>query len=446
MNIKSRIMIGFGLLIAISILISVVSGLALLTAGGMTDIISRANNNELMDERASIELVQAQMHSWAAVATHDSAQWRKSSQSYTATLETLAAMLPTTLNPQRKAQVQSLIDLATENEHASDALQTAEQSSTNLSAPEFREAIQRFKDTSVAVRALSDVLAKSYHGAAIDRKAEAATQRTWLMAVTVGLALGSLAVGSIVALAIARSINRPIAALTTSMAALANGDLSVEVPGAGGRDEVGAMARAVEVFKDNAIRARELEDRTVADRTKAEADRRRAETEAVAREQAVVINSFGAGLKQLTEGDLTHRVDQGLPAVYEPLRADFNAAMETLEQTMRSIAARASGIRGGTQEIASASNDLSRRTEQQAASLEQTAAALDGVTATVTKTSEGAGHAKKVVDSAKTDTQNSSKVVLETVEAMGAIERSANEVTHDARRSHQPHMGAALSA
>jgi HAMP domain-containing protein len=309
MNIKSRIMIGFGVLIAISILTSVVSGLALLTAGGMTDIISRANNNELMDERASIELVQAQMHGWAAVATHDSAQWRKSSQSYTATLETLAAMLSTTLNPQRKAQVQSLIDLATENEHASDALQTAEQSSTNLSAPEFREAIQRFKDTSVAVRALSDVLAKSYHGAAIDRKAEAATQRTWLMAVTVGLALGSLAVGSIVALAIARSINRPIAALTTSMAALANGDLSVEVPGAGGRDEVGAMARAVEVFKDNAIRARELEDRTVADRTKAEADRRRAETEAVAREQAVVLNSFGAGLKQLTDGDLTHRVD-----------------------------------------------------------------------------------------------------------------------------------------
>jgi methyl-accepting chemotaxis protein len=69
------------------------------------------------------------------------------------------------------------------------------------------------------------------------------------------------------------------------------------------------MARAVEVFKDNAIRARELEDRTVADRTKAEADRRRAETEAVAREQAVVLNSFGAGLKQLTDGDLTHRVD-----------------------------------------------------------------------------------------------------------------------------------------
>jgi methyl-accepting chemotaxis protein len=142
-----------------------------------------------------------------------------------------------------------------------------------------------------------------------------------------------------------------------------------------------------------------------------------------------VINSFGAGLKQLTEGDLTHRVDQALPAVYEPLRADFNAAMATLEQTMRSITARASGIRGGTQEIASASNDLSRRTEQQAASLEQTAATLDGVTATVIKTSEGAGHAKKVVDAAKTDTQNSSRVVLETVEAMGAIERSANEVS-----------------
>ena len=72
-------------------------------------------------------------------------------------------------------------------------------------------------------------------------------------------------------------------------------------------------------------------------------------------------------------------------------------------------------MRSGAEEITQASDDLSRRTEQQAASLEETAAALDQITATVRSTAEGASEARNVVVGRKTDAERSGEVVRETV-------------------------------
>src|SRR6202042_1565024 len=72
--------------------------------------------------------------------------------------------------------------------------------------------------------------------------------------------------------------------------------------------------------------------------------------------------------------------------------------------------------------------DLSRRTEQQAASLEQTAAALDQITATVKKTAEGAAHAGQIVGQAKSNAERSGVVVREAVSAMSGIEQSSRQI------------------
>jgi methyl-accepting chemotaxis protein len=75
------------------------------------------------------------------------------------------------------------------------------------------------------------------------------------------------------------------------------------------------------------------------------------------------------------------------------------------------------------------SNDLSKRTEQQAASLEQTAAALDQITATVKKTADGAIQARSAVATAKADAENSGVVVGQAVTAMGEIEQSSRKIS-----------------
>ncbi len=86
-------------------------------------------------------------------------------------------------------------------------------------------------------------------------------------------------------------------------------------------------------------------------------------------------------------------------------------------------------MQAGTQEISAASDDLSRRAEQQAVSLEENAAALDQITATVKKSAEGATHARQVVSAADEDAKKSRVVVRQAVEAMDAIAKSARQIS-----------------
>ena len=96
---------------------------------------------------------------------------------------------------------------------------------------------------------------------------------------------------------------------------------------------------------------------------------------------------------------------------------------------MKVIRSTTGGIQTGASEISQASDDLSKRTEQQAATLEETAAALDHITATVRKTAEGSIQASSVVAGAKDDAEKSGVVVREAVAAMGQIEQSAQQIS-----------------
>ena len=262
-------------------------------------------------------------------------------------------------------------------------------------------------------------------------------------------------------LAMRRSVTRPLARLQSCMGRLASGDVEVGIPGLGRGDEIGAMAGAVAVFKENSIKERVHEQEQAAARAQraaeavatltenaiqeraheqeqaaaraqraAEDERVRAEAEqtAAAKAAALVVGSIGTGLKHLAAGNLAYRADASLPEAYEPLRADLNAAMEQLRQLVGGIVVNTEAIRSGTGEIAQATEDLSRRTEQQAASLEETAAALDQITATVQQTADGAKQAGDVVSRTKAEAERSGRVVEQAVAAMHEIEKSAQQV------------------
>ena len=168
-----------------------------------------------------------------------------------------------------------------------------------------------------------------------------------------------------------------------------------------------------------------------ADITDVENERKAAEAERAERaaEQAEVVSSLASGLKALSDGDLTQRLVKPFVGQYEQLRMDFNAAIDNLQDAMKTIAVNAGGIRSGAGEVSQASDDLSRRTEQQAASLEETAAALDQITATVRKTAEGAKQANAVAVATRSSAETSGQVVRDTVAAMAEIERSSKQIS-----------------
>jgi methyl-accepting chemotaxis protein len=258
---------------------------------------------------------------------------------------------------------------------------------------------------------------------------DAATQTALL---TLALSVAGLSMGVAYALWLARSqIARPLMDLTQRMTALANGDLSVAIEGQDRRDEVGAMSKAVQVFKTNALANARLESDTAALRNSSETERARTEADKTraAQEQAEAMKRLGEGLKSLAAGDLRINLDESFSAQYAQIRHDFNEAVDKLKKTMQAVVTSTNAISSGVREISSASDDLSQRTEQQAASLEETAAALDEITATVKKSAESARHAREVVASANQDAKDSAVVVRQAVDAMDAIAKSSGQIT-----------------
>ena len=135
-----------------------------------------------------------------------------------------------------------------------------------------------------------------------------------------------------------------------------------------------------------------------------------------------------AGLARLAQNKLDQRIEKVFSPAFEKLRSDFNIAHDNLQSTLLQITDRSTTIRCGSHEISTAADDLSRRTEQQAASLEQTAAALDEITATVRKSAEGANHAREVVITTNADAERGTAVVRRAVESMDAIATSAGKI------------------
>ena len=261
-----------------------------------------------------------------------------------------------------------------------------------------------------------------------------AEQASAITASFIALAVGGLIlVAAAVFLGVQLSILMvaPVRRMTGAMSVMANGKLDVAIPDTDRKDEVGAMAHAMQVFRDNGLRAKALETETESMRDQSEVERRRREAMAQqeAAENAVVIESLGKGLSALAEGDLIYRIDAPFPDRSEVLKTDFNRSISRLEETVTGVLGSVQGIDSGAGEISQASEDLSRRTEQQAAALEETAAALDEITVTVKKTAEAANQAADVTNGARKSAEASGAVVMNAVEAMQKIEGGSRQIS-----------------
>jgi methyl-accepting chemotaxis protein len=228
-------------------------------------------------------------------------------------------------------------------------------------------------------------------------------------------------------------ISKPINRITAAMLTLARGDTDTAIPYAGRADEIGAMAGALEVFRQGAIASKQMERDAEINRRQAEmnriADQERAEAEAAERMRQAT-SGLAAGLKRLAAGDLSFQLTEAFAADFEALRQDFNLSVKQLGNTLSSVADSVGSITNGSEEISTGANDLSKRTEQQAAALEETAAALDQITANVTSSSKRAEEARKVATEANQSATKSGEVVDQAVNAMSRIEQSSSQISN----------------
>lgn len=155
---------------------------------------------------------------------------------------------------------------------ASDARARVEMEKMRITIQPVMEAVTRLVKSNTDEAALETAKAETTYSTAV-------TTMELILAVVFLLIVGA-------AVYVLSGIARPIQRITASMSGLAAGDTDTEIPFAGRRDEVGAMAGAVEVFRQAAISNRQLQEQADEARAQAEADRTRLQEEAEASAQA----------------------------------------------------------------------------------------------------------------------------------------------------------------
>jgi len=210
----------------------------------------------------------------------------------------------------------------------------------------------------------------------------------------------------------ARTVTRRVHHLNVDMHAVADRDYNTDIRGTDYGDEFGEITRTLEVFKGD------LETAEVAEK----------ERQVRQAERDEVVSKLSNGLVQLAKGDLTHEISEPFPAEHESLRNDFNSAISRLRTLVNEVVDAAQSIRNGASEISTSSGELSQRTEAQAATLEQTVAALDELTASVKSSADGAQSVEHIVKEARSDAEASGTVVQNAVTAMTEIEQSSSQI------------------
>ncbi len=143
-----------------------------------------------------------------------------------------------------------------------------------------------------------------------------------------------------------------------------------------------------------------------------------------------IIAELTNSLARMARGDLGGHIDAVFTGQYEALRGAFNDSLGQLQDIVSGLRETSRGVRTATAEILSGANDLSNRTTKQAATIEETSAAVEQLSTTVT---ENAGRAANASDKARMVAQNAADggtVMSEATGAMSAIEASSAKISN----------------
>ncbi|WAR46545.1 methyl-accepting chemotaxis protein [Methylomonas rapida] len=143
---------------------------------------------------------------------------------------------------------------------------------------------------------------------------------------------------------------------------------------------------------------------------------------------AQVFSEVGSVMSDAAEGDLTHKVTGQYTGVYLDCKNAINSTIEKLSEIFGQISQSAEIINNTSKEIASGNNNLSQRAEQQAANLEETAASMEQLTATVKKNADHTQQANLVANNTKELAEKGGQVVAAAIAAMEDINASSSKI------------------
>ena len=245
------------------------------------------------------------------------------------------------------------------------------------------------------------------------------------------VSLAMVVLGTLAGVLYSRTITRPITDLVERMKELAGGNTAITLAGEKRRDEIGDMARSVAVLRQAAIDKRMLAEQS--DEAQRQADVARREREALKAEEqrqlAHAIDSLGGALERLSAGDLTTRIDQPFSSNLDRLRLDFNASLERLSRTMSAVQDNVAGMNDRVRLVGKAAAELTGRSGDQQASLNETSSAIRSIMVMIRSSTEKAETASRLAQEARQESDQSTHIVGGAVDAMHRIESASREIS-----------------
>ena len=216
------------------------------------------------------------------------------------------------------------------------------------------------------------------------------------------------------AVGIRRLITQRLSQIGTVLGRISDGDYALQVDGVDWKDELGDFARNIENLRQRLESGHQIQ----------------LTREAEQAEQERVVSELRAGLKALSSSDLTRRITAAFAPEYEPLRQDYNNGLLRLRDIVAAVKENSVAVRSGAEEISASSDDLAKRTEVQAVTLQQTSATLTELTQTVSEAAAKAKEVESIVLETQRRTDQNDIVVRDAVKAMSQIEQSSTKISN----------------
>jgi methyl-accepting chemotaxis protein len=258
LKITAKLTLSFGVLV---LMVAALNGLAIYSGRSTADSLSlleRVTADEINVESLEKKLFQSRMEIWTALATGEDEHWQRSAAALTDAKNIKATLLAQTVDPQRRAMIEELGRRLVQYEGEAQQLRTIKGKNSDLERPEAQSLVASAKADSQKIEDLAGHLTESF--AQVSHETSSQTDDSIARAMTFSLAVGGscILLSILLSIVASRGIARPIQAMTEAMGALAQGNLTVAIPATANKDEIGDMAKAVQVFKDNAIQVEKL--------------------------------------------------------------------------------------------------------------------------------------------------------------------------------------------
>jgi hemerythrin-like metal-binding protein len=374
LKISARLVLGF---LVLNLMILGLNAYTYYTTYEIQDLLSgtvRAASNQTSLLEFQLNAFRMRAHAWSSFGTGEASRWELAEKASQNALDVLTDLQKTTLNPDRQKRLKDIRDNWDAYYEGMKGIRALGGNNPNLLTPQaeapFKLAAssrKKFDDSSEDIKKL---YAEALTSRSTNTSALVNESNNWSLAI----GIISLLVGFVLSTLLSRSIARPIKAITGAMTQLSQGNLDVEIPAADRKDEIGEMAAALNIFKDNAKQVESL---------------RKAQEEAAAKaatERKAAMNKMAEEFEASIMGVV--KAVSASAAELQTAAQSLTSSAEQAQSQASNVAAAAQQTTANVQTVASAAEELTAAISEISGQVNQSADATRDAYDEATQTNE----------------------------------------------------------